>query len=54
MSGTGRQQPWKNILPSDPSGIMQLGSLDSTPDGETRVYSWHRALSTLYLADGLV
>ena len=51
---TGRQQPWKNILPSDPAGIMQMGSLDSTPDGETRVYSWHRALSTLYLADGLV
>ena len=51
---TGRQQPWRNILPSDPAGIMGLGSLQATLDGRTQAYTWHRALSNLYIADGLV
>jgi hypothetical protein len=51
---TGRQEPWKNILPRDPAGIMILVSFKVTPDGRTTAYSWHRALSNLYVADGLV
>jgi dipeptidyl aminopeptidase/acylaminoacyl peptidase len=50
---TGRQESWKNILPRDPAGIMALVSFRVTPDGRSQAYTWHRALSNLYLADGL-
>jgi len=50
---TGRQRAWANILPRDGAGIMLLQSFATTPDGRTRVFSWHRALSNLYLANGL-
>jgi hypothetical protein len=50
---TGRQQSWKNILPRDPAGIMVLVSFCVTPDGRSQAYTWHRALSNLYVADGL-
>jgi hypothetical protein len=50
---TGRQEAWKNILPRDPAGIMTLVSFRVTPDGRASAYSWHRALSNLYIAEGL-
>lgn len=50
---TGRQQSWKNILPKDSAGLMALVSLRVTPDGRSQAYTWHRALSNLYIADGL-
>jgi hypothetical protein len=51
---TGRQRSWANILPRDGAGIMLMGSFFTTPDGRTRVFTWHRALSNLYIADGLL
>lgn len=51
---SGRRRPWANVLPRDDAGIMHLNGLAVTPDGRTRVVSWHRALSNLYLATGLV
>ena len=50
---TGQQESWKNILPRDPAGIMVLVSFRVTPDGRSQAYTWHRALSNLYVADGL-
>ena len=50
---TGRRQVWKEIQPSDPTGIMTIGFLVPTPDGRAYAYSWHRALSDLYLVEGL-
>lgn len=50
---TGRSRPWANILPRDAAGIMVLGTFRVTPDGGARIYTWHRALSHLYLAEGL-
>jgi len=50
---TGRQESWKNILPGDPSGILLLVSFRVSPDGRSQAYTWHRALSNLYVADGL-
>jgi hypothetical protein len=50
---TGRQDFWKNILPRDRAGIMGHLSFRVTPDGQSRAYTWHRALSNLYIADGL-
>ncbi len=50
---TGRRQVWKEIQPTDPTGIMTIGFLVPTPDGRAYAYSWHRALSDLYLVEGL-
>jgi eukaryotic-like serine/threonine-protein kinase len=50
---TGRQKSWANILPRDGAGIMVMVSFSITPDGSARVYTWHRALSNLYIANGL-
>jgi hypothetical protein len=50
---TGRREPWRNILPHDRAGIMSLNSFRITPDGRAHAYTWHRALSSLYVADGL-
>ena len=50
---TGRQSAWKNILPRDPAGLMALQGFRVTPDGQSHAYVWSRALSDLYLANGL-
>jgi hypothetical protein len=50
---TGRQTIWKSVLPRDRAGLMKFTSFRVTPDGRSYAYSWHRALSSLYLADGL-
>ncbi len=50
---TGRQDVWKNILPRDRAGFMALVSFRFTPDGQSLAYTWHRALSNLFIADGL-
>jgi hypothetical protein len=51
---TGRRDVWANIQPQDPAGIMNLnlGTLVVTPDGRGHGYTWHRALSDLYLVQG--
>jgi eukaryotic-like serine/threonine-protein kinase len=50
---TGRQRSWGNILPRDGAGIMSMVSFAATTDGGTCVFTWHRALSNLYIASGL-
>jgi Tol biopolymer transport system component len=51
---TGQRNPWADIQPRDPSGIMTLSltSLVVTPDGRSYGYFWHRATSELYLVKG--
>ena len=53
---TGRRETWADIRPRDPAGIMSLdlSSLVATPDGRVYGYSWHRAMSDLYLVEGWV
>ena len=50
---TGRQEPWKNILPRDRGGILLMTAFRVTPDGQALAYSWGRALSNLFIVDGL-
>jgi dipeptidyl aminopeptidase/acylaminoacyl peptidase len=50
---TGQRQVWKEIQPRDPAGLMNVNPLVTTPDGRAYAYSWHRALSDLYLVEGL-
>jgi hypothetical protein len=51
---TGIRRPWNTIEPQDPTGIMNhdLATLVVTPDGRSYGYTWHRAMSDLYLVEG--
>jgi serine/threonine protein kinase/Tol biopolymer transport system component len=50
---TGRRVLWRELIPRDPSGVMSVYAPIVTPDGRTYAYTWHRAISDLYLVDGL-
>jgi serine/threonine protein kinase len=50
---TGRRQLWKQLAPSDPSGVDEIPYISITPDGKSYVYSYQRVLSDLYLVEGL-
>jgi len=53
-AATGRREQWANIQPLDPAGIMSLNLTNFvvTPDGRGYAYTWHRAVSDLYLVEG--
>jgi hypothetical protein len=50
---SGRRELWREILPRDPGGIMNIGAFVVTPEGRSYAYWWLRALSDLYLVSGL-
>jgi serine/threonine protein kinase len=49
---SGRQEPWKELRPPDPSGV-QIYDVVVTPDGGAYAYSFQRDISTLYLVSGV-
>ena len=50
---TGQRVMWKELIPSDPAGVSQIGPVIVTPSANAYVYGYHRTLSDLYLVDGL-
>lgn len=50
---TGRSEPWRKLVPSDPAGVLGFPSIHVTPDGSAYAYSFLRILSELYAVDGL-
>jgi eukaryotic-like serine/threonine-protein kinase len=50
---TGKREPWKELVPSDPSGVGGIAPLHITPEGKSYVYSLYRNLCALYLVKGL-
>jgi hypothetical protein len=51
---SGRRELWRDIRPFDPAGILLHGfALVVSPDGQSYAYSSARALSDLYIVDGL-
>ena len=48
---TGRTEPWKEIEPVDPAGLVYIAPLHLTPDARSFAYSYGRVLSDLYLVD---
>jgi Tol biopolymer transport system component len=46
---SGARIPWKEAMPVDPAGLINVGPILVTPDGKTTVYSYTRLLSDLYL-----
>ncbi|MEP6995885.1 MAG: protein kinase, partial [Acidobacteriota bacterium] len=50
---TGARKPWKELMPSDPTGVGFIRAPHFTHDGESYAYSYARILTQLYLVKGL-
>ena len=50
---TGHQQLVRELLPPDSVGIVTIRFIQLGPDAKSYVYSYERALSELYIAEGL-
>ncbi len=50
---TGRRTLWKELRPSDASGVQQVGPIEIAPDESSYVYSYRRGLDELFLATGM-
>ena len=46
---TGARSEWREAMPADPAGLINVGPILVTPDGATTVYSYTRLLSDLYI-----
>lgn len=52
-AATGNRQLIRTMAPLDNAGLAGIETFRITPDGKSYVYSYNRALSTLYLVDGV-
>ncbi len=50
---SGQRTLWRQLMPSDPAGVENIGPILLTPDAKTCVYGYHRLLADLYLVEGL-
>ncbi|HXN97575.1 MAG TPA: protein kinase [Candidatus Acidoferrales bacterium] len=50
---TGQRQQIMQVAPQDTAGVNGLVPLRITPDGKAYAYTYNRALSTLFIADGV-
>jgi hypothetical protein len=49
---TGKEEPWREIVPADAAGINALQGFRIAPNG-AYAYSYFRSLSTLFLVEGV-
>jgi serine/threonine protein kinase/Tol biopolymer transport system component len=50
---SGQRTLWKQLMPSDPAGVENIGPIYMTPDAKSCVFGYHRMLADLYLVEGL-
>ena len=50
---SGKKLLWKELKPADPTGVLDIIAVVSTPDGSSYAYSFDRWLSDLYLVQNL-
>ncbi|HEX2836473.1 MAG TPA: protein kinase [Thermoanaerobaculia bacterium] len=50
---TGARTLWKELAPADPAGVYKIAPVFLTPDGTQYAYNAVRALSDLYVAEGV-
>ncbi len=50
---TGQRSFWKELMPTDPAGVENIGPILMTADAKTCVFGYHRMLADLYLVEGL-
>jgi Tol biopolymer transport system component len=48
---TGQRTIWREAMPPDPAGLINVGPIFVTPDGASVVYSFTRLLSDLYIVE---
>jgi serine/threonine protein kinase/Tol biopolymer transport system component len=48
---SGGRTEWREAMPADPAGLINVGPILVTPDGATTVYSYTRLLSDLYVIE---
>ena len=48
---TGKREVWREAMPPDPAGLINVGPIFVTPDGRTTVFSYSRLLCDLYVLD---
>ena len=49
--GSGKRTIFREAMPPDPAGLINVGPIFVTPDGRTTVYSYTRLLSDLFVLD---
>ena len=50
---TGKRTFFREVAPTDPTGVGEISALQLTPDGRCYCYSFMRSLSRLYVIEGL-
>jgi serine/threonine protein kinase/Tol biopolymer transport system component len=50
---TGQRTLWKELMPTDPAGVENIGPILMTADAKTCVFGYHRMLADLYLVEGM-
>jgi eukaryotic-like serine/threonine-protein kinase len=50
---SGKRTFLREVSPADATGVTRISSIQLTPDGKSYCYSFMRALSRLYVVDGL-
>ncbi len=50
---TGRRDLWKELMPADPAGVLEILGVVTTPDRRFYAYTYLRNLTELYVVEGL-
>jgi predicted Ser/Thr protein kinase len=50
---SGKRRPWKELTPPDPAGVLAIGPILLSADGQSYVYSYRRQIDDLFLVEGL-
>ena len=50
---TGQRQLWRELMPADPAGLINVGPILLTADGKSTVYSYTRLLTDLYMLENV-
>ena len=52
--GTGERKLWKELSPSDPTGVEGLTAVRMSRDENSYAYSYSQRLNDLYVVEGLL
>jgi hypothetical protein len=50
---SGKKELWRELMPSDSAGVIDIASVCPSPDGGSYAYSYARILSDLFLVEGV-
>ena len=50
---SGRREPWKELMPADPAGLIVIGQVVLAPGGESYAYSYATGFSRLVSVEGI-